>query len=127
MSDRTEPAVITVRTDFLYSEPRPGERTDVAPHCFSYRSYVTDHGDFQDRNPDDNGVDSTVRRMIAAFGDDSDLEIIVRRKDVAAWHAQRRQNDNEVHPSYYSGPSVHPGPREECRICPPLTGPDVRS
>ncbi len=28
----------------------------------------------------------------------------------------------DLHPSYYGGPSVHPGSREACKICPPLTG-----
>ncbi|QRY51825.1 hypothetical protein [Mycolicibacterium septicum] len=26
----------------------------------------------------------------------------------------------DVHRSYYGGPSVHPGSREACKICPPL-------
>ncbi|MEN4449143.1 MAG: hypothetical protein EKK51_09840 [Mycolicibacterium sp.] len=79
-TDRTAPAVITVRTEFLYSEPLPHTPTDRPRHIFCYRSTVTDHSEFAATFADYNDTASTIGRMIRAFGDDADLEVIVRRK-----------------------------------------------
>ncbi|ORA23416.1 HIT family protein [Mycobacterium aquaticum] len=37
------------------------------------------------------------------------------------WTDQSQACGAVVHPSYYSGPFVHPGSRDACKICPPLT------
>lgn len=77
---RTAPATISVRTHFMYSEPQPGKAPDAPRHVFCYAASVTDGGEFTDRFEDYNTVASTVGRMVAAFGDDADLEIQVRRR-----------------------------------------------
>jgi len=79
-SDRTAPAVITVRTEFLYAEPLPHTPAARPRHIFCYRSTVTDHSEFAATYADYNDTASTIGRMIRAFGDDADLEVIVRRK-----------------------------------------------
>lgn len=79
-SDRTEPAIIGIRTQFMYPEPHPDTPADKPRRIFCYASNVTHAGDFADDYVDYNDVWSTTQRMIRAFGDDADLEIVVRRR-----------------------------------------------
>ncbi|GAS94820.1 MULTISPECIES: hypothetical protein [Mycolicibacterium] len=42
-------------------------------------SDITDPGEFDARTPEYNRVGDVIQRMIAAFGDDADLEVVIRR------------------------------------------------
>ncbi|MEX7469041.1 hypothetical protein AB4Z39_04940 [Mycobacterium adipatum] len=74
LSDRSEPAVIAIRTHFVYHAPS-GQPARVA----RYHSDITDSGEFGTRTTEYNHVGDVIQRMIAAFGDDADLEVVIRR------------------------------------------------
>lgn len=75
--DRTAPAVISMRTEWNYVE---GGTQEDEYHAVTRGAKVTDYGEFPVINEWDSSACSTVNRMIESFGDDADLEIIVRRK-----------------------------------------------
>lgn len=74
LNGRTEPAVIAIRTHFEYHTPS-GQPTRVT----RYHSDVTDCGEFDTCTTQYNHVGDVIQRMIAAFGDDADLEVVIRR------------------------------------------------
>lgn len=74
LSDRSEPAVIAIRTHFAYHTPSR-QPTRVA----RYHSDITDAGEFVTHTTQYNHVGDVIQRMIAAFGDDADLEVMIRR------------------------------------------------
>lgn len=79
---RTEPAAIAVRTQWLYSDY--DERTKLPPGRtrwpFSRSATVVDFGEFEPRDDSRRDLHSALHDMIEVFGDDADLEIIVRRR-----------------------------------------------
>lgn len=77
---RTEPGVIRLRTRWLYSEHRAPEIVVPAgrtTHPFSRGGEVVE-SDFPSRYAHMQGVTDHLWRAIAAFGDDKDIEIVVR-------------------------------------------------
>ncbi len=50
--------------------------------------------------------------------DQSRERAALAERRIAEWRAEYDERRYETHPSYYSGPSVHAGPREACKICP---------
>lgn len=74
LSDRSEPAVIAIRTHFSYHTASGGP-----PKVARYHSDITDCGEFGAHTPEYNHVGDVVQRMVAAFGDDADLEVVIRR------------------------------------------------
>lgn len=79
LSDRFEPAVITIRTRFAYDGP--DARSTRSPRVDRYRSDITECGEFSSHTPQYDHVGDVFQRMVAAFGDDSDLEVVIRRAD----------------------------------------------
>lgn len=71
---RTQPAIIRVRTKWLYLAPG-GRRTRW--HPFSRWGSVVS-ADVQPGSPMDVYIDDYVREAVTAFGDDKDLIIEVR-------------------------------------------------
>ena len=74
---RTAPAVIAIRTRFAYDTN--GEKLGQPPRVVRYHSELTDGGVFSSHAAQYNHVGDVLLRMIAAFGDDADLEVVVRR------------------------------------------------
>lgn len=74
LSDRSVPAVITIRTHFDYTTP-PGRPPRVA----RFHSHITNSGEFGNQTTHYEHVGDVFQRMIAAFGDDADLEVVVQR------------------------------------------------
>lgn len=79
-SGRREPAVISIRTCFSY-RPRhdrgsPASEAQVA----GCHSEVTDFGDFASQPIGYRSVGDVFQRMIREFGDDAELDVVIRRK-----------------------------------------------
>lgn len=96
LSDRSTPAVITIRTQFAYNtHDAPSGRP---PRVARYHSRITNCGEFNNQTTHDDHLGDVFHRMIAAFGDDTDLEVIVRPiahgSDRAA--QQNEQADREL-------------------------------
>lgn len=70
-SDRSERAVIPIRTRFAYRTPSGGRRKWPAVTATSPTAASSSHAH---RN-----TTIGVQRMVAAFGDDADLEVAIRR------------------------------------------------
>lgn len=73
-SDRSAPAVIMIRTHFAYDAP-----SGRAPRVARYHSHITNCGEFGNGTTQYNHVGDVFQRMVAAFGDDADLEVVIRR------------------------------------------------
>lgn len=80
ISDRREPAVIAIRTCFHYHPPRDGDEAESTARVARYGSEVTDFGEFSSQPAGYRHVGDVFQRMVSVFGDDADLEIVVRRK-----------------------------------------------
>ena len=74
---RTAPAVISIRTRFIYDTN--GDKPGQPPRVVRYHSDLTDGGEFSSHAAQYNHVGDVFQRMLAAFGDDADLEVVVRR------------------------------------------------
>lgn len=74
---RTAPAVMAIRTRFVYDTN--GDQLGQPPRVDRYHSELTDGGEFISYAVQYNHVGDVFQRMIAAFGDDADLEVVVRR------------------------------------------------
>lgn len=64
------------------SRSEPTSRTthrQGPPKVARCHSDITDPGEFDARTPEYNRVGDVIQRMIAAFGDDADLEVVIRR------------------------------------------------
>lgn len=80
-STRRTPAVVAIRTCYSYHRHQCGDCVGAAPQVAQYRSEVTDFGEFDVHSTDHRCVGDVFQRMVCAFGDDADLEVIVRRRD----------------------------------------------
>lgn len=79
-SERREPAVIGIRTCFHYHQPRDSACADEPARVARYHSEVTDFGEFASQPAGYRSVGDLVQRMVRAFGDDAELEVVVRRR-----------------------------------------------
>lgn len=68
---------MAIRTRFIYdtNDDQPDQPRRVA----RYHSELTDGGEFTSHAAQYNHVGDVLQRMVAAFGDDADLEVVVRR------------------------------------------------
>lgn len=74
-SDRSEPAVIAIRTRFDYDHT--AAQAGRPPRVTRYHSQITNAGEFGSHAPQ--YVGDVLTRMVASFGDDADLEVVIRR------------------------------------------------
>lgn len=83
LKDRTEPVRIGLRTEWLYSKPDRFPACACCPgrHAFSRGGHVVS-SDVPSAYTNQHDVVSHLWRAIAAFGDDADLVIEVRRAEV---------------------------------------------
>lgn len=77
---RREPAVISIRTCFVYRTRRDSASPAGKAQVAGYHSEVTDFGEFATQPIGYRSVGDVVQRMIREFGDDAELEVVIRRK-----------------------------------------------
>lgn len=75
ISSRSAPAVMTIRTRFAYDDTASPDRPRRVAR---YHSDITDCGEFGSHATEYENVGDVFMRMVAAFGDDADLEVVVR-------------------------------------------------
>lgn len=86
-NDRREPVRIEIRTTFRYSDSPPIRQPDGslrAAHAYSRGGVVTG-SDVPSSSKWQQAITDHLWRAIAAFGDDVDLVIEVRRKSSSLW------------------------------------------
>lgn len=86
VSDRCDPAVIAIRTRFSYRATPTEEASNQRPRVSAYHSEITDIGEFASPAAEYNTVGDVIQRMLRAFGDDADLEVVVRRRTTTVSH-----------------------------------------
>ncbi|QIV79607.1 hypothetical protein [Mycolicibacterium frederiksbergense] len=80
-SERREPAVIAIRTCFSYHPFRDDATSlDGKARVAGYHSEVTHFGEFAAQPMGYRSVGDVIQRMVREFGDDAELEVVVRRK-----------------------------------------------
>ena len=88
---RTSAATIQIRTQFGYADDPTGQ-----PRVCRYSTQITDAGEFASPAGEPTYLGDALLRMVAAFGDHADLDVVVRRRrKPAATHTNnptRRDN-----------------------------------
>ena len=89
--ERSEPAVITIRTCFSYHPCRDGDGVSVSGEArvAGYHSEVIDFGEFTGQPPGYRGVGDVIQRMVREFGDDADCGAAGGGWLQGLWHQQK--------------------------------------
>lgn len=86
---RRELAVISIRTCFSYRMGCDGTAPEGRVQVAQYRSEVTDFGEFDTQPIGYRTVGDVFQRMIREFGDEAELEVVIRRRSEACGDTSR--------------------------------------